>query len=115
GRDGIPYLDEHEIRITSDEHSRIAAVRAGEHDFSRMFDPQNAWTLRDEGYKLFEGLTASRPLTLINCRRAPLDDKRVRQALSYAIDRQEIIDTNIFGDGVLTGVILVSAHVWWLM
>lgn len=111
-REGIPYLDEHEIRITSDEQSRLAAVRAGEHDFSRMFDPQNAWLLRDEGYKLFEGLTASRPLTLINCRREPLSDKRVRQALSYAIDRQEMMETTIFGDGVLTGYVPVADQVW---
>ncbi len=113
-REGIPYLDEHEIRIASDEQSRVAAVRAGEHDFSRMFDPQNAWTLRDEGYKLFSGLTASRPLTLINCRREPLNDKRVRQALSYAIDRQEMMDTTIFGDGQLTGYIPVADAVWSL-
>lgn len=111
-RSGIPYLDEHEIRIVTDEQSRVAAIRAGEQHFSRMFDPQNAWTLEEEGYKLFKGLTASRPLTLMNTRTGPLADKRVRQALSFAIDRQAMMDTAIFGDGQLTGYVPVADSTW---
>lgn len=111
-RSGIPYLDEHEIRITTDEQSRVAAIRAGEHHFSRMFDPQNAWTLEEEGFKLFKGLTASRPLTIVNCRQGPLADKRVRQALSWAIDRQAMMETTIFGDGILSGFVPVADETW---
>lgn len=111
-RTGIPYLDEHEIRITPDEQSRVAAIRAGEHHFSRMFDPQNAWALEDEGFKLFKGVVASRPLTVINCRQGPLADKRVRQALSWAIDRQAMMDTTIFGDGILSGYIPAADATW---
>ena len=111
-REGIPLVDEHEIRIATDEQSRVAAIRAKEHDFSRMFDPQNAWTLEREGFKLFKGLTASRPLTIINCRQGPLSEKRVRQALSWAIDRQAMMETTIFGDGVLSGYIPVADETW---
>ncbi len=38
-----------------------------------------------------------------NTTRKPLDDVRVRQAISYAIDRQEIINTVLLGEGVPTG------------
>jgi len=91
---------------------RVAAIRATGTAFSRMFDPQNAWTLEREGFKLFKGLTASRPLTVVNCRQGPLADKRVRQALSWAIDRQAMMDTTIFGDGVLSGYIPVADETW---
>ena len=37
---------------------------------------------------------------MMNCTKAPLSDTRVRQALSYAIDRQAIIDTVLSGNGL---------------
>ena len=39
----------------------------------------------------------------LNSSRPPLDVKEVRQAISCAIDRQELIDTALLGEGVPTG------------
>lgn len=39
----------------------------------------------------------------LNSSRGPLQNKQVRQAIACAIDRQELIDTALFGAGVETG------------
>jgi peptide/nickel transport system substrate-binding protein len=98
----FPYIDEIQWMIQSDESSRVAALRADEADMVRLFDVQNAMVLEDE-FPLFQEFVTSRALTIVNCRNEPLDNPRVRQALSYAIDRQEFLEAAMFGEGQITG------------
>ena len=54
-------------------------------------------------FVVYEGLTNGEVTLAINAHNPPLDDLRVRQAISYAIDRQAIIDGAYFGYGVPIG------------
>lgn len=54
-------------------------------------------------FVVYEGLTNGEVTLAINANNPPLDDLRVRQAISYAIDRQAIIDGAYFGYGIPIG------------
>ena len=91
---GQPYLDAITYKIITDEQARIAALRAGAIDGATVsVDSANA--LRGvSGLKVLSGLTAAfRELqfTIKEGENKPWADKRVRQAVNLAINRQEIL------------------------
>jgi peptide/nickel transport system substrate-binding protein len=109
----LPILDRIEFRIIPDEQARIAAIRAGEVDLTVLKDPKTARLLRAEKNLVVNDVSSFwRSMPLINEQHKPLDDVRVRQALSYATDRQEIINTVLLGDGVPTGPLPPGETEW---
>jgi peptide/nickel transport system substrate-binding protein len=105
-----PNIDGVEVRIIPDETSILAALRAGTIDFALLNDPLVATLLVDDptivlnrvpaiAYHVFQ-LRAAVP---------PLDQLEVRQAISCAIDRQEVLDTASLGEGVVTGPLTMAA------
>ena len=54
-------------------------------------------------YRVIEGTTNGEVMMAMNNSRAPLSDVRVRQAISYALDRQQILDGAWSGYGTLIG------------
>jgi peptide/nickel transport system substrate-binding protein len=101
-REDGPYIDEIQWMIQSDESSRVAAIRADESDMVRLFDVQNAQVLGEE-FEVHREFVTSRALTIINCRREPLDNPQVRQAIAYAINRQDFIEAAMFGEAEPAG------------
>jgi peptide/nickel transport system substrate-binding protein len=105
-----PYVDGLELRVIPDETSIIAALRAGNVDFAILNDPIVATLLMDD-----PNITLNRVPALayhvfqLNASRPPMDDLRVRQAISCAIDRQEVLDTASLGYGEVTGPLTAPA------
>ncbi len=101
---GLPYLDEIDIRVLPDESSILAALRAGQVNFAVLSDPTVA-TLIKSG----SGLTLQRVPSLaynvlqLNSTHKPFNNQQVRQALSCAIDRKQVLDTAALGEGQVTG------------
>ena len=101
---GLPYLDEIDIRVIPDESSILAALRAGQVNFAVLSDPTVATLI-----KAGSGLTLQRVPSLaynvlqLNSTHKPFDNQKVRQALSCAIDRQQVLDTAALGEGQVTG------------
>ena len=112
----IPYVDELVIKILPDENARIAALRAGQID-GCFLKADSAMTLANEAnIEILKGLfSAPRVLqfTLKN-EGKPWEDKRVRQAISLAINRQEIIDKVFAGEAVLSGPIPPGYGDWYI-
>ncbi len=109
----VPILDRIEFRMIPDEQARIAAIRASEVDLTVLKDPKTARLLRDEPNVVLNDVASFwRSTPIINEQHKPLDDVRVRQALSYATDRQEIINTVLLGDGVPTGPMPPGETTW---
>lgn len=102
---GLPYLDGIEFRTIPDEASILAGLRAGEIDWALINDPRVGVTASAGA----GNLVVSRAPALayhvlqLNPSRPQFEDVRVRQALSCAIDRQQVLDTASLSEGELTG------------
>jgi peptide/nickel transport system substrate-binding protein len=106
-----PYVDGIEIRIIPDESSIVAALRAGEIDFGQLNDPVIATLLNDDPKVILNKVPSlSYHVLQLNPSRSPMDKLEVRQAMSCAIDRQEVLDTASLGEGQVTGPITIPAY-----
>lgn len=101
-QEGKPYLDDLYFRIIPDANSRAIAFEQGQVDLLRGGDVENFEVERlsaadgvevtEKGWEFYDPLA----IININTRNAPLDNVKVRQAISYALDRQFMIDA-VFG------------------
>lgn len=102
---GLPHLDRIVARFIPDASTRTAAIEKGEAHFAAFSAVPNIDAKRlaesDEISITTKGYTMINPLALLelNTKVAPFDNKKVRQAISYAIDRQFIVDNIFFGFG----------------
>ncbi|MCF1502386.1 ABC transporter substrate-binding protein [Afifella sp. H1R] len=102
--EGKPYLDRLIFQFIPDPNTRILAFERGEVDFiDYTAVPHNevARLAKDPRFKLLTGADAIavQGMWLLNVRKGPLAKKEVRQALSYAIDVNEISEKALFGAG----------------
>ncbi len=96
----LPYLDQLVFRVLPDNSTRHTALITGEIDFNTAVVAENVSDLKARGrFIIFNralmGYDALRLLTS----KAPLADKRVRQAISWAVDRDAINKAVYFGLG----------------
>lgn len=90
---GVPHLQRIEVRFMPDVNSRVLALRSGElHMIDGEADQLWVDQMAAAGYEIDLFYPGQLDTLHYNMSRAPLSDQRVRQALSYAVDRQEIID-----------------------
>ncbi len=101
---GLPYLDELEIRLIKDPSSRVAALRARSVDHIWIMEPQLVQVLmKEKGIQSAMAASTARKRVFINCTKPPLNNVKVRQALSSATDRKELIRVTVMGKGELCG------------
>jgi peptide/nickel transport system substrate-binding protein len=80
----------------------MTALRSGGIDGARLTGSMSE-QLDHRFFDLFNSYSAAVQLLALNNASAPLDDIRVREALNYGIDIQNIIDAAFFGMGVPSG------------
>jgi peptide/nickel transport system substrate-binding protein len=101
---GQPFLDGVRINIIPDEAGLVAALRTKAADVALIADARVAQTLsREAGVTVSAKPSLNYHLLFLNTKRKPLDNPKVRQAIAYAIDRKQIIDTVALGSGDQTG------------
>jgi len=101
---GDIWIGERITRIIPDPATQFLELSAGKIDmanltptqYTRLFD--NNKRLKNE-YNRYKYLGFSYTYLGFNLTRKPFDDIRVRQALAYAIDRQELVDGVLMGLG----------------
>lgn len=98
---GVPYLDKVVFKFIPDPSAQLAALRAGDVDVMAYdLSPENADLLRkDPRFKVLLGHTTTEVILAINNSRKPLNDPRVRQAITLAIDRLAVIKGAMSGYG----------------
>jgi ABC-type dipeptide/oligopeptide/nickel transport system permease component/ABC-type transport system substrate-binding protein len=99
------HIDRVEYRFIADPTAAFAAMKAGDLDvFPDYPAPENLAQFKaDPRFKVLVGLTEGEVILGMNSRSGPLKDLRVRQAISYALDRSAIIKGAMFGYGVPIG------------
>jgi peptide/nickel transport system substrate-binding protein len=110
-----PYLDGIAITLKVDNATIAAAFSAGEADIWVGHDQREADPILKTNPK-----AVSEPYLLdevfglmFNLNRPPFADLRVRRALHLALDRQDAIKAVNFGDGVISGPIVVQGKTGW--
>ena len=100
--EGRPYVDKIVMRILKDGSARTIALENGEVHLSAF--EQNARDLnrlKDKDHLLVtpDGYAAIGPIAWLafNTQREPTSDKRVRQAIAYAVDREFLLNAIFLG------------------
>lgn len=109
----LPYLDAIEIRIMTDETVRRSALVSGDIHWSISVPAQSIEELESRDDVVVDSTSAPAYWYIgVNTEVEPLNDVRVRQAISYAIDRGQITEAATFGTGVPTQDPIPSVSAW---
>jgi peptide/nickel transport system substrate-binding protein len=112
---GLPHVDELILRTIPDEANIVAALRTGQIHHAFIEDNKNFTLLKEE-----KGLTGYRSSRLgydflnINASRGPLKDAKVRQAISWTVDRAQVMRVAAAGFGRLTAPATAPMKQWQL-
>jgi peptide/nickel transport system substrate-binding protein len=108
---GAPAIDGIDITVLPDETAILAAMRAGKIDFALINDPLVASLIAKEPkLHLNREPGLSYHVLQLNPSRKPMTELGVRQAISCAIDRQQVLDTASLGEGKVTGPLTIPAY-----
>lgn len=102
---GKPKLPGVEFRVIPDENSILAGLRAHSFDAGVLTDPNVVAQIHGGGLKVSRTPSLAYHTLMMNGRRKPFDKLGVRQAIACAIDRKQVIDTAVAGQGTVTGPI----------
>ena len=98
------------ISVLPDETAILASLRAGQTDFALLNDPLVATMVPNEAnLQLNRVANLAYNVLQLNPSRPPMDNLKVRQAMSCAIDRQAIVDAALAGEGKVTGPLTMPA------
>lgn len=91
-RNGPAKLEKINWKIIEEPATRVATLQSGEIDMAEdVAAPMVAQVQSDKRFQMILHDTLGCPRTvMLNCEKPPLDDKVVRQALSYAVNKQTI-------------------------
>ncbi|MDR1807339.1 MAG: ABC transporter substrate-binding protein [Propionibacteriaceae bacterium] len=98
-------FDEVTFRYFSDPNAMNSAELSGGIDIiSDLTSPSSLSAFADTSqYQVIDGTTTGEVVLGFNHTKPALQDRRVRQAINYAIDRQSLLDTVWGGKGLLIG------------
>jgi peptide/nickel transport system substrate-binding protein len=95
-----PYLDALVFKVIPDAATQLAALQTGDVDAIFVNQPDHIAKLRNTPtIQLIETELNSLIYLAFNCKKPPFNDARVRQALSRAINKEEIIQVALGGIG----------------
>jgi peptide/nickel transport system substrate-binding protein len=96
--DRVPHLDKVIVKVNmSDPAVTINQLMAGDIDLTQYMEPANAAMVEKRGFQVIAAPSNTVQILAFNEKEKPFDDVRVRQAVNYAVDKQAIIDTVLFG------------------
>jgi peptide/nickel transport system substrate-binding protein len=92
-----PLLDQLVFRPIPDANQRVTALRTGEVNMTIVLPPDSLQPLRNDGFQVLLKQFPHSWIEHLNCRSGPATDKRVRQAINYAMDTKALSDSILKG------------------
>jgi peptide/nickel transport system substrate-binding protein len=102
-RPGKPYLDRVIFYAPADDTVRLTGLQTGRYNWIQTVPPQRIPELeRVRDMKSSPGRPYFPFYLMLNASRPPLNDKRLRQAIAWALDRSEIVKLVYYDSHVVT-------------
>jgi ABC-type transport system substrate-binding protein len=98
-KEDLPYLDSIRFVPYSDDNSRITAIRSEEIDLATYIPWASMSQIEQNPDLQLKSGKGPFMYLMFNVSSEPFDNPKVRRALGYAINRQQIIDSAFFGRG----------------
>ncbi|MEJ1160172.1 ABC transporter substrate-binding protein [Prosthecomicrobium sp. N25] len=112
---GLPKLDGVKFNIVPESATRQVGVASGQYAMLPNIDAATALQLKGKpGVKLAETLELAYTLVGLNTSKPPFDNPKVREAVNYAVNRDEIVAAAQFGAGVPGGPLSPALKSWAL-
>jgi peptide/nickel transport system substrate-binding protein len=94
------HFAEVEILILNDETARMAALQSGQVDLVNRVPPRTAGLLKQNPNIVIENIGGrGHYVFIMHCNTAPFDNNDLRMALKHAINREEMVEKILFGNG----------------
>jgi peptide/nickel transport system substrate-binding protein len=109
----IPKVDKVLLTPMPEPTTRLAALRTGQMDWIEVPPPDGIPSLRQAGFQIF-----LRPYPhiwpyILNMSQSPWDNKLVRQAANYAIDREGLCKSLLNGTCIPATGVIYPGHPWF--
>ncbi len=106
-----PYYKYVEYTFVSDDTTRMMSLQSGEVDAVNTIAISQADSVdADSNLSLWGNSTLGARFILFNCTDTPLEDVKVRQAIAYAINREDIFNVAVLGYGEMTDTTLSTLN-----
>ncbi|WP_424932979.1 ABC transporter substrate-binding protein [Amaricoccus macauensis] len=110
--DGTPGLEAVVFRPLTDANTRVSEMLAGGIDLMVEIPPDNVPTFDGNGFQLHEQSGPHLWFLILNTKEGPMADKRVRQAVNYAIDKQSLVENVLQGTAEVAAGPTPPAFAW---
>jgi peptide/nickel transport system substrate-binding protein len=108
-----PKLDGVKFNIVPESATRQVGISSGQYAMLPNIDAATALQVKGKpGVKLSETLELAYTLVGLNVSKPPFDNAKVREAVNYAVNRDEIVAAALFGAGVPGGPLSPALTDW---
>ncbi len=116
-QDGLPLLDQITLNVVPDSNSRLLQVKGGQVDGDIGQNDVPLSSVADlkaqADLQVINFISTYVNFVIINCRTAPLDDVKVRQAMNYATDKDSLIKSILFGQADVSNSFMPNGALFW--
>jgi peptide/nickel transport system substrate-binding protein len=104
---GKPHLDELHFMVLTDANARMLQFQGGDLDIVTAVPYSQIESLKaNPDVVVLQDSVARTDYVMINNGREPWDDKNLRQAINYAIDKDTLLANVLFGNGKMANTFL---------